>query len=156
MGKCGASKCGSTSKLKSINHRASRTPRPRTGRTSASDGKFCRLRHRTIPPSICGFLGLKNKLSLQGLPGEVLTIYEGAREAEVNDQLSLKVGNSNIVSGGRRSRCSKSKDGSYLLNRPKVDGENLYAVPSSLQYIGFLRCLRRASLVRRGTSSSTV
>ena len=62
------------------------------GRTSASDGKFCRLRHRTIPPSICGFLGLKNKLSLQGLPGEVLTIYEGAREAEVNDQLSRKVG----------------------------------------------------------------
>ena len=36
--------------------------------------------------------GLKNKLSLQGLPGEVLTIYEGAREAEVNDQLSRKVG----------------------------------------------------------------
>ena len=30
-----------------------------------------------LPPSIAGFLGLKNKLSLQGLAGEVVTIYGG-------------------------------------------------------------------------------
>ena len=56
----------------------------------------------------------------------------------MNDQLSLKVGNSNIVSGGRRSRCAKSKDGSYLLNRPKVDGDNLYAVPVASSTSAFL------------------
>ena len=40
-----------------------------------------------------------------------------------------------MVSRGRVSRCSKTKD---LLNRPNVDGDNLYAVPVASSKSAFL------------------